>query len=138
MGQLHTGPPETSGRLARPTFGTTLRGHVRGLAAARAEGTKMAAEQGRDIGTGRVPGLNTERIYTTTVPPEELAQALADHSRAQGFEAQGCSVLRWSPWGSTGPAARPAAGRLKAVLAEPAGELSGAADRAQPALAGYR
>jgi len=43
MGQLHTGPPETSDRLARPTFGTTLHGHVRGLAAARAEGTKMAA-----------------------------------------------------------------------------------------------
>jgi hypothetical protein len=48
----------------------------------------MAAEQGRDMGTGRVPGLNTERIYTTTIPAEELAQALADHFRAQGFEAQ--------------------------------------------------
>jgi len=46
----------------------------------------MAEEQG--MGTGRVPGLNTERIYTTTVPAEELAQALADHFRAQGFEAQ--------------------------------------------------
>jgi hypothetical protein len=48
----------------------------------------MAAEQGRDMGTGRVPGLNTERIYSTTVPAEELAQALADHFRGQGFEAQ--------------------------------------------------
>ena len=48
----------------------------------------MAAEQGKDMGTGRVPGLNTERIYSTTVPVEELAQALADHFRAQGFEAQ--------------------------------------------------
>ena len=48
----------------------------------------MAAEQGKDLGTGRVPGLNTERIYTTTVQAEELAQALADHFRAQGFEAQ--------------------------------------------------
>ena len=48
----------------------------------------MAAEQGRDMGTGRVPGLNTERIYTTTIPADELAQALADHFRAQGFEAQ--------------------------------------------------
>ena len=48
----------------------------------------MAAEQGRDMGTGRVPGLNTERIYSTTVPAEELAQALADHFRQQGFEAQ--------------------------------------------------
>ncbi len=46
----------------------------------------MTAEQG--MGTGRVPGLNTERIYTTTIPVEELAQALADHFRAQGFEAQ--------------------------------------------------
>src|SRR6185312_15594827 len=51
-------------------------------------GTKMTAEQGRDFGTGRVPGLNTERIYTTTIPAEELARALADHFRAQGFEAQ--------------------------------------------------
>jgi hypothetical protein len=48
----------------------------------------MAAEQGRDMGTGRVPGLNTERIYTTTVPAEELARALADHFRAKEFEAQ--------------------------------------------------
>src|SRR5262249_37363479 len=49
---------------------------------------KMAAEQGKGMGTGRVPGLNTERIYSTTVPAEELAQALADHFRSQGFEAQ--------------------------------------------------
>ena len=48
----------------------------------------MAAEQGRGMGTGRVPGLNTERIYSTTVPAEELARALADHFRGQGFEAQ--------------------------------------------------
>src|SRR5215468_7275928 len=48
----------------------------------------MAAERERDMGTGRVPGLNTERIYTTTIPAGELAQALADHFRAQGFEAQ--------------------------------------------------
>ena len=48
----------------------------------------MAAEQGRGMGTGRVPGLNTERIYTTTIPAEELAQALADHFRSQGFEVQ--------------------------------------------------
>ena len=48
----------------------------------------MAAEQGKGMGTGRVPGLNTERIYTSTVPAEELAQALADHFRAQGFETQ--------------------------------------------------
>jgi len=48
----------------------------------------MAAEQGKDTRTGRVPGLNVERVYTTTVPAEELARALADHFRAQGFEAQ--------------------------------------------------
>ena len=48
----------------------------------------MTAEQGKGMGTGRVPGLNTERIYSTTIPAEELAQALADHFRTQGFEAQ--------------------------------------------------
>src|SRR5256885_9651310 len=48
----------------------------------------MAAEQGRDMGTGRVPGLHSERIFSTAVPAEELAQALADHFRGQGFEAQ--------------------------------------------------
>jgi len=46
----------------------------------------MAAEQG--MGTGRVPGLNTERIYATTVSADELAQALADHFRAKEFEVQ--------------------------------------------------
>jgi hypothetical protein len=35
-----------------------------------------------------VDALNIERIYTTTVPAEELARALADHFRGQGFEAQ--------------------------------------------------
>jgi hypothetical protein len=39
--------------------------------------------QGR--GTG---ALNIERIYSTTVPAEELAQALANHFRAQEFETQ--------------------------------------------------
>ena len=48
----------------------------------------MTAGQDRDMGTGRVPGLNTERIYSTTIPADELAQALADHFRSQGFEAQ--------------------------------------------------
>ena len=48
----------------------------------------MTAEQGKDTPTGRVPGLNVERIYTTTIPADELAGALADHFRAQGFEAQ--------------------------------------------------
>jgi len=45
----------------------------------------MAEVQGR--GAGR-PALNIERIYSTTVPAEELARALADHFRAQEFEAQ--------------------------------------------------
>ena len=48
----------------------------------------MTAGQDRNMGTGRVPGLNTERIYTTTIPADELAQALADHFRSQGFETQ--------------------------------------------------
>ena len=47
----------------------------------------MAEEQGRAAGGGR-PALNIERIYQTTVPAEELARALADHFRAQEFEAQ--------------------------------------------------
>ena len=32
--------------------------------------------------------MNIERIYRTTVPADELARALADHFRAQEFEAQ--------------------------------------------------
>jgi hypothetical protein len=48
----------------------------------------MAAEQGKDTGTGRVHGLNIERIYSTTVPAEEMAKALADHFRAREFETQ--------------------------------------------------
>jgi hypothetical protein len=48
----------------------------------------MTAENGKHPPTGRVPALNIERIYTTTVPADELARALADHFRAQEFEAQ--------------------------------------------------
>jgi len=48
----------------------------------------MTAVQGKDIPAGGVPALNTERVYTTTIPAEELAQALAGHFRGQGFEAQ--------------------------------------------------
>jgi len=47
----------------------------------------MAEMQGRGTGAGR-PVLNIERIYSTTVSAEELARALADHFRAQDFEAQ--------------------------------------------------
>jgi hypothetical protein len=47
----------------------------------------MTEEQGRGTGAGR-PALNIERIYSTTVPAEELARTLADHFRLQDFEAQ--------------------------------------------------
>ena len=47
----------------------------------------MAEEQSRGAG-GTRPALNIERIYSTTVPAEELARTLADHFRAQEFEAQ--------------------------------------------------
>jgi hypothetical protein len=47
----------------------------------------MTEEQSSATGAGR-PALNIERIYSTTVPVEELARTLADHFRAQEFEAQ--------------------------------------------------
>jgi len=43
----------------------------------------MTEVQGR--GTG---ALNIQRVYETTVTAEELARTLADHFRAQEFEAQ--------------------------------------------------
>jgi hypothetical protein len=48
----------------------------------------VAAEQNRGTEAGRIPALNIERIYRTTVPAEKLARALADHFRAQDFEVQ--------------------------------------------------
>jgi hypothetical protein len=48
----------------------------------------MAAEQGKETRTGQWPNLNVERVYSTTVPADELAGALADHFRAKEFEAQ--------------------------------------------------
>lgn len=48
----------------------------------------MAAEQSNETPAGKVPGLNIERMYTTTIPADELARALADHFRAQEFETQ--------------------------------------------------
>ncbi len=48
----------------------------------------MAAEQGKGAASGRAPALNIERIYRTAVTAEEIARALADHFRAQEFEAQ--------------------------------------------------
>jgi hypothetical protein len=47
----------------------------------------MAQQQGSGTGASR-PALNFERIYGTTVSAEEVARALADHFRAQEFEAQ--------------------------------------------------
>ena len=48
----------------------------------------MTAVQSKDTPAGGVPALNTERIYITTIPADELARALADHFRDQEFEAQ--------------------------------------------------
>ena len=48
----------------------------------------MTTVQGKDTPAGGVPTLTVERIYSTTVPADELARALADHFRAQEFEAQ--------------------------------------------------
>ena len=48
----------------------------------------MTAVQGKDTPAGGVPALSIERIYSTTVSADELAQALADHFRAQQFETQ--------------------------------------------------
>jgi hypothetical protein len=88
----------------------------------------MDAEQGKDMRTGGVPALNIERIYSTTVPAEGLARALADHFRAQEFEAQ---VFRASggPHGDAGaqgePVAPSARGRLRADRClHPGGMLS--------------
>ena len=35
----------------------------------------MAAEQGKETRTGQWPTLNVERVYSTTVPADELARA---------------------------------------------------------------
>jgi hypothetical protein len=48
----------------------------------------MTAEQAGGTGAGRGPAMNVERLYRTTISAEELARALADHFRAQEFEAQ--------------------------------------------------
>ena len=48
----------------------------------------MDAEQGKDMRTDGVPALNIERIYSTTIPADELAQAIASHFRAKEFETQ--------------------------------------------------
>ena len=50
---------------------------------ASVDGTEMTEVQGRGRGA-----LNVERIYSTTVPAEELARMLADHFRAQEWLKQ--------------------------------------------------
>src|SRR5215213_4091779 len=53
------------------------------MARSESGGNEMTEVQGRSTGA-----LNIERIYQTTVPADELAKTLADHFRAQEFEAQ--------------------------------------------------
>ena len=48
----------------------------------------MTAERTTGQGTGQGQAMNVERVYRTAIPAEELARALADHFRAQEFEAQ--------------------------------------------------
>ena len=48
----------------------------------------MTAAQPGGTRAGRGPAMDVERIYRTTISAEELAQALADHFRAQEFETQ--------------------------------------------------
>ena len=48
----------------------------------------MAAEQGKETRTGQWPALNVERVYSTTIPADELAKALADHFRTKEFDTQ--------------------------------------------------
>src|SRR6516165_9965515 len=52
------------------------------------EENKMTAVQSDNTPAGGVPTLNIERIYSTAVPAGALAQALADHFRAQEFQTQ--------------------------------------------------
>ena len=48
----------------------------------------MNTDRTGGMGGGQGSAMNVERLYRTTVPAEELARALADHFRAQEFEAQ--------------------------------------------------
>ena len=58
------------------------------MAQSESGGNENDGRAGQRHGAGQVPALNIERIYSTTVPAEELARALADHFRVQEFEAQ--------------------------------------------------
>jgi hypothetical protein len=72
----------------------------KGAEPTRVEGTKMAADHGNDTRTGRMPALNTERVYTTTIPAEELARAGGPLPRA-GVRGTGLSHQR-GPHGDAG------------------------------------
>ena len=48
----------------------------------------MTAEQGQGTGSGRMPALNIERIYNTTIPADELARAPRRPSAPQGPHGQ--------------------------------------------------
>jgi hypothetical protein len=48
----------------------------------------MTAVQGTNAPAAGMPAVSIERIYSTTVPADELARALAEHFRAQEFETQ--------------------------------------------------
>ena len=48
----------------------------------------MTADRSGSRGAGQGPAMNVERVYSTTIPAEALARALADHFRAREFEAQ--------------------------------------------------
>src|SRR5207249_40107 len=63
---------------------------------------EMAAEEGKETRTGQWPALNVERVYSTTIPADELARALADHFRAQDFEAAVRRATRCLPGGDAG------------------------------------
>jgi len=75
-------------RLDRPAFGLTLPR----VCARTTRSESGGNEHGRRAGQrhGDRPGAGTEyrADLQHTVPAEELAQALADHFRGQGFEAQ--------------------------------------------------
>jgi hypothetical protein len=76
-------------RAPRPlASGVTLPRVRARIAGSKGGGNENGCGAGERYKAGRVPGLNTERIYTTTIPAEELGRALADHFRAQGFETQ--------------------------------------------------
>src|SRR5215468_9782776 len=74
--------------LSAPTERPRRAPELAGAEPKRTEEKKMTAVQGKDTPAGGVPVLNTERVYNTTVPADELARALADHLRTPAFATQ--------------------------------------------------